>query len=190
MAVYELIVTSVITRIAGSGVTPEPVFTPTDALRAAGLALRPETIEDAAFIRHLYLSVRWPEVAGVADWTDEQKLSFLHQQFDAQCHHYSVAYHDAEFLLVEWNGHPVGRLYLFRNSRDIRVVDIGLIPEVRGQGQGSALLGALFAEGRASSRSVSVHVEQFNPAKTLYERLGFKEINENGPYLLMEWQPA
>jgi ribosomal protein S18 acetylase RimI-like enzyme len=35
---------------------------------------------------------------------------------------------------------------------------------------------------------VTIHVEVFNPALRLYERLGFKKVAENGPYHLMEWR--
>jgi hypothetical protein len=33
-------------------------------------------------------------------------------------------------------------------------------------------------------------VEIFNPARALYERLGFKLREERGMYLFMEWRPS
>ena len=68
-------------------------------------------------------------------------------------------------------------------------MDIALMPEHRGGGLGTRLLRELFAEAEASGRKVSIHVEIFNPARRLYERLGFIQAAERGVYLLME-RPA
>lgn len=32
-----------------------------------------------------------------------------------------------------------------------------------------------------------MHVERFNQAQRLYQRLGFREIADEGVYLLLEW---
>lgn len=159
------------------------------ALRAAGFALRPQREDDYAFLERLYLSVRDEEVT-VAGWPEETKQAFLADQFRLQHTHYQSHYYDAEFLILERGGAPVGRLYIFRGPHDHRIVDISLVPEVRGAGVGGALLQAVQAEAAVVGKTVSIHVEMFNPAQNLYRRLGFKEVGERGPYWLMEWQPA
>lgn len=166
-----------------------PVFTPSAALSALGVSCRLEREDDIPFIRRLYCEMRWEELAVIQDWTDEQKLGFLVQQYEAQRLHYARAYHDAEFLVLEQAGQPIGRLYLYRgNPKDIRIVDIGLLIALRNQGLGRAIIENVFDEARADGRSVSIHVEIFNPARHLYDRLGFVEIGEHGPYRLMEWR--
>lgn len=156
-------------------------------LAADGYTLRPETEGDEPFLERLYLSVRAAEME-MAGWPPEQAGPFLRWQFSLQRHHYLTHYHDAVFAVLERRGEPVGRLYVFRNRIDIRVVDISLSPEVRGQGVGGALLRALFAEAESAGRTVSVHVEHFNPARRLYERLGFREQKRDQVYALMEWR--
>lgn len=158
------------------------------SLSARGVALRRETEADVPFLRHLYVSVRWEELAQTG-WPDEGKVAFLADQFALQCQHYATHYHDAVFALVLQDGRPIGRLYLFRGHHDLRIVDVSLLPECRGGGIGALLLEAIFAEARAESKTVSIHVEKFNPAQRLYHRLGFREISESGPYRLMEWRP-
>jgi ribosomal protein S18 acetylase RimI-like enzyme len=64
-------------------------------------------------------------------------------------------------------------------------MDIALLPERRGRGIGTRLLQELLDAGRASGRSVSIHVERENPARRLYERLGFHAVGEHGIHLLM-----
>jgi ribosomal protein S18 acetylase RimI-like enzyme len=173
---------------AGPGLRPgRPLF---KAGRECGLHLRPESETDIPFLRQLYISLRWEEFSHLEDWTNAQKIEFLEQQFTAQRTHYLRFYFDSEFLILEKNGLPVGRLYLHRGPSEIRVVDIGFLPEMRNRGYGTALLSALFREGQASGRTVSVHVEVFNPAQRLYRRLGFVIAGEDGPYRLMVWKPA
>lgn len=154
-----------------------------------GLTFRPIRPEDHDFLHRLYASTREEELATVVDWTAEQKAAFVRQQFEAQHHHYQTYYPEASFDLVLLDGEPVGRLYVARWTREIRLVDIALAPAARGRGLGTALLRDLLAEGERSGKAVSIHVERFNPALRLYRRLGFREVEEKGPYFLMEWRP-
>ena len=79
---------------------------------------------------------------------------------------------------------------MVRWEKEIRLVDIALLPEHRGGGVGSAILHEILAEGKAAGKPVTIHVERFNPALRLYERLGFVPIEERGPYLLMQRAPG
>jgi ribosomal protein S18 acetylase RimI-like enzyme len=148
------------------------------------IVLRPITEGDEAFLRELYGSTRAEELAPVP-WTDEQKRAFLDMQFFAQSTHYAKHYGDGEFLIIEDDGRPVGRLLLHRTAGEINVIDISLMPEHRGRGIGTKLLRDVLAEGEATNRKVSIHVEHFNPAKRLYQRLGFRYVETNGVYDLM-----
>ena len=42
-------------------------------------------------------------------------------------------------------------------------------------------------EAAALARGVSIHVEASNPARRLYDRKGFREVGQDGPYIRMEW---
>ena len=112
-------------------------------------------------------------------------------QFDAQDRHYRAHFPDARFDVVERGGAPIGRLIVERGEDEIRLLDIALLPEHRGAGAGSALLRALLAEAAATSRRVTIHVERANPARRLYERLGFRvEEDDDAIYLFMVWRPG
>lgn len=151
-----------------------------------GIALRPQTDADHEFLYALYASTREQELRTV-DWPEEVKRSFLRSQAEAQWTHYSTYYYDADFLIIERNGAPVGRLYIWRGEDDIRVVDIALLPEERGRGVGAALLTDVLAEAARAGKSASIHVERFNPALHLYQRLGFEHVSDDGVYYLMKW---
>jgi len=151
-------------------------------------SLRPMDEADLEFLRALYASTRQEELSVVA-WTDEQKSEFLRMQFEAQHVHYQQSFPDAEFLVIELEGERVGRLYVDRRDDEIRIVDIALVPAHRKRGIGSAYLRRVLSEAESTDKVVRIHVERYNPAFGLYQRLGFREIDTNGVYYLMEWAP-
>lgn len=167
---------------------PRHPFPVPAALAGQGIGLRPQTEGDLPFLRRLYVSLRWEEVSRVPHWDDAMRLAFLEDQHARQHHHYTTHYSRSDFLIVERDGAPVGRLALDRgHASDLRVVDIAFLPEARGQGLGTALLSAAQEEALADGKGVSIHVEGENPARRLYARLGFRDVGQNGPYWLMAW---
>ena len=152
----------------------------------AGARLRPATADDTDFLRLVYAGTRAEELA-LTDWTDAQKAAFCRQQFDAQDNHYRAHYPTSEFSVIARGTAAIGRLYVDRWEKEIRVMDISILPEFRGDGVGTQLLRELQDEARAAGKSLSIHVEKFNPALRLYERLGFKPIEDKGVFLLMSW---
>ncbi len=93
--------------------------------------LRLATAEDADFLRQVYASTRSDELA-LTDWSDGQKAQFCRMQFDAQDRHYREHYPGAEFCVIERYGEAIGRLYVDRREREIRIMDIALLPTARG----------------------------------------------------------
>jgi ribosomal protein S18 acetylase RimI-like enzyme len=154
------------------------------------VSLRPVGEEDMEFLFRLYASTRAEEMAMVVDWNDEQKAAFLRMQFQAQDAWYREHYEGAQLDLLLVGGAPAGRLYVHRREREIRLMDIALMPEHRNFGIGSSVLRDLMSEAEAAGKSLTIHVEKYNPAMRLYHRLGFKPIADRGPYDLLEWRPA
>jgi GNAT superfamily N-acetyltransferase len=153
------------------------------------ISLRPITPEDDSFLAGLYASTRAEELAQT-NWSEEQKAMFCRMQFNAQTADYQRNYPDASFQIIEHDGAAAGRLLVMREDEKIHVIDIALLPEHRGAGIGTKFLRELQDEAKAAGKKLSIHVEQFNPARRLYERLGFQQVEEKGVYLLMEWGRA
>jgi GNAT superfamily N-acetyltransferase len=151
------------------------------------ISLRPITPKDDSFLAGLYASTRSDELA-VTGWSDEEKALFCRRQFDAQSAHYRENYPGALLQVVEEDGVPVGRLYVARWDKEIRIMDIALLPEHRGRGIGTKLLRDLQDEAPGAGKWLTIHVERFNPALRLYERLGFRQIEDKGVYFLMRWK--
>lgn len=152
------------------------------------MRLRPVEDADRAFLVELYGSTRADELAQVR-WDEGSKRAFVEHQFAAQDTHYRANYPGATLDVVEVDGARAGRLYVHRGPSDIRIMDIAVAPEFRGRGIGTALLRTLIEEADAGGRKLSIHVEVNNPARSLYDRLGFQPAGEHGIYVLME-RPA
>jgi ribosomal protein S18 acetylase RimI-like enzyme len=126
-----------------------------------------------------------------------ETVTFSRARFPAHAHamraadaHYRQNYPGATLDVIEVDGEPAGRLYVYRGTSDIRIMDIALAPAFRGRGIGTGLLRSLIAESQESERKLSIHVEMNNRARTLCERLGFQAVGEHGVYVLMERSPT
>jgi ribosomal protein S18 acetylase RimI-like enzyme len=171
-----------------AGATPLEV---PQALATAGITLRPVAEGDFLFLRHLFRTLRWQELAPTL-WPDEAKVAFIDQQFAFQHRHYTTGFAAAEFYVVAHQAEPIGRFYVDRETRHWYLIEISLLPDWRGRGFGGALVGLLQDEARAGRGDrVSLNVEMTNPARRLYARLGFVEVAPPDEYprlsLEMRW---
>jgi ribosomal protein S18 acetylase RimI-like enzyme len=154
----------------------------------SSVTLRPATGADRELLLAVYASTREEELSQV-QWAPGQREAFVRMQFEAQDRSYRGQNPAGSFDVVEVDGRPAGRLYVDRRPDEIRIVDIALLPQFRGQGTGASLIGRLTQEASATGRCVSIHVEIHNRAALLYRRLGFVAVSERGLYRRMEWRP-
>jgi len=164
------------------GALPEP------AAVSAAYSLIPVQSSDAPFLMGVYASTRAEELVQV-DWTPEQKQAFVAMQYNAQASHYARVYPEAEYSIIQCSEAPAGRLIVQRGHTVLLLMDIALLPQFQRAGIGTAIIRDLMAEACQKGLPVVLHVENFNPARRLYERLGFHVCAEEGFYLEMEWRP-
>ena len=154
----------------------------------ASLGLRPAGPADAELLYRIYASTREEELA-VVPWDASVKEAFLRMQFAAQNSYYHENFPDASYDLIVAGDEVLGRLYVDRGEPAWNVVDLALLPEHRGKGIATQLLTRILGEAEAAAKPVQMHVERYNPAQRLYDRLGFRQIADKGIYLQIEWQP-
>jgi GNAT superfamily N-acetyltransferase len=149
-----------------------------------GIVLREEGEGDREFLAGLYADMRAEELAPV-QWPEDAKLAFLREQFELQRSHYRQHYAGAEFLVIQAQGQPIGRLYARRGGTEIRLMDIVLLRTWRGRGIGARLIGALIEFADRHGEEISLHVEPENPVRRYYERCGFVFEEDRGAYHFM-----
>lgn len=94
------------------------------------------------------------------------RLARVRQHFDC-----------AQILLFE--GRPAGLLKVVKGPDSWQLLQIQLSPRLQGLGHGRALVDQLLAEADAAGVDVTLNVLRANPAKRLYERLGFEQAGED-----------
>jgi ribosomal protein S18 acetylase RimI-like enzyme len=156
------------------------------ATSVPGLCLRAYREEELGFLYELYASTRADDMRRLVDWNDGQKQAFVRSQFELQHGHYTKHYPGASLDVVFENGAPIGRLYVYRAANEIRLMEVTILPARRNCGIGGALTREILSEAAGSGRPVVLHVESWNPAMRLYERLGFVAVGEGGVHQRME----
>ena len=154
-----------------------------------GVTLREAEAGDDDFLFALYAGTRRDELTA---WgmPEAQQEMFLRLQYRAQQQRYFAERERSRHDIILCDGMPVGRMIVVRSSDEIRLADIALLPEQRGSGIGSALIGELQAEARRACLPLRLHVARDNAgAARLYERLGFAVCGDTGSHFKMEWLP-
>jgi GNAT superfamily N-acetyltransferase len=150
------------------------------------ITFRPTGPDDEPFLLEVYAGTRSEEMAAVP-WSDAQREAFVKMQYIAQRQHYRSHYPNADFLIILSDERAVGRLYVERSAEKIRIIDITFLPEERNTGSGTVIIRDLMDEAARAGKPLQIYVESFNPSLRLFERLGFRRIEEGGVHLLMEW---
>jgi GNAT superfamily N-acetyltransferase len=156
---------------------------------STNVTLRPAGPEDRDFLIEVYGSTRAEEMA-LVPWTEEQRYAFIQHQFTAQTNHYAQTYPAANHDIILSDDRPVGRLYVARLDHEIRIVDITVLPAERNAGIGSYLIKQLLDEANRSGKRTRIFVEEFNPSRSLFERMGFSPSEQHGIHLLLQCNPS
>lgn len=153
------------------------------------IVVRPEQDGDREFCAALFALVRADELAAIP-WPADTKAAFCRSQFETQHAHYRRHYADADLMVVVCADVRIGRVYVHATSEETRLMEISLLPEWRNRGIGGCLSAAVVAHAHGRGVAAGLHVEPFNPARRLYERQGFRLVEERGIYLYMQCPPS
>jgi GNAT superfamily N-acetyltransferase len=150
------------------------------------LSARAPHAGDADFLARLYASTRMDLHSVTADPAFVASLVAMQQRLQGAG--YRQQFPAARYLLLERDGVPCGRIVVDAGADALRLVDIALLPERRGQGLGSHILRAL--QGCATRHGVplTLAVHASNPqARRLYAALGFVSLSSTALSEEMMW---
>jgi GNAT superfamily N-acetyltransferase len=127
---------------------------------------------DAAFLARLYASTRMDLHSASADPAFVASLVGMQQRLQAA--DYRRRFPGAAYLLLERDGAACGRIVLDAGPAALRLVDIALLPEARGQGLGRHVMRALQCCAADAGLPLTLAVQRANlGALRLYAALGF-----------------
>jgi ribosomal protein S18 acetylase RimI-like enzyme len=144
-----------------------------------GYTLRPATWEDAEYVYGLnectmkeYVEATW------GPWSEEFQRKFFREHFRPE-----------ENQIVLIGRERIGNVgYLWEDGRWY-LSYIRLEPEWQGKGIGAELVRGVMEEAAKRDTPVDLDVLKMNPAKRLYERLGFRVTGETETHFQMRWVP-
>lgn len=148
------------------------------------VSLRLATSDDEPFLLRLFGSTRIDEFKFL-DADAAQLEALIKMQFNLQRQQYEAGYPDAEHNIILYDGQLSGRIFIDEGEREITLVDVALLPEYRNNGVGRYLLDQLLDRAAAARKPIRLHVAKANPARRLYERVGFSIVDEDGMYFEM-----
>jgi ribosomal protein S18 acetylase RimI-like enzyme len=149
------------------------------------ITLRSVVPQDEPFLFELYAIGRADELAQVP-WSSSERDNFLKMQFVAQQKDYQRRFPNALHQIILRDGHTVGHQHVASGQDELRILDIAIVPALRGTGIGTQLITRLLDEAALEHKPVRIYVEQMNPSLNLFERLGFSRIEDIGSHFLLE----
>jgi GNAT superfamily N-acetyltransferase len=143
---------------------------------------------DEEFLFRLFAAAKADEFQ-TGGWAPGAAESLFRMQFTAQQRVYRELFASGENRIVMCGGKPVGHIWISRTPEEIRVVDMALLPEVRGFGIGSALVQSLVGEASVTGRVVRSQVRIGNePSLRMGLSQGFKVVGQDATHLQLEWR--
>jgi ribosomal protein S18 acetylase RimI-like enzyme len=91
--------------------------------------------------------------------------------------------------IVVIDGQDGGMLEVRPTETGVQLQNIRVAPEYQGRGIGTRLVSEVLRDAHRRGLPVTLRVLKVNPARRLYERLGFVVVGETEPHYLMEARP-
>ncbi len=112
----------------------------------------------------------------------------VESQADIQRRAYMAEHPGSDYHLIEDESGPVGALFLHEGPDEFMIVDILVRSDCQRRGIGESVLLAALGRARDAGKPVRLRVRFGNPARRLYERLGFQEVGQDAISAAMEWR--
>jgi ribosomal protein S18 acetylase RimI-like enzyme len=156
------------------------------------VTLRPECLQDEPFIHRLVLETIAGEL-GISAWPEPMRSHLPGVQYAGRRQSHRVNYPTAVSQVIEADGAEAGWAVVDTRPDEVRIVDIMVLPELRGRGIGAAAIRGIQAAAAESGKPVRLNVYITNYAAIrLYERLGFRRTggDETQHYMEVSGLPA
>lgn len=142
------------------------------------IRLRPATAADRELIEGLYLESMTVLLTALGSFDAhavKRRLLAIHRREDAR--------------MVLADGAVVGWLEVGVGPDRLTLHQVHLVEAVRGRGLGTRLVTWLQAAATRLNRPLMLYVVSNNPARRLYERLGFSVVGDSGVKIRMCYDP-
>lgn len=140
------------------------------------ISLRPAALQERAFLEHVFFTTQ--------RWIIEELFGWRGDDFERQRFRDGHDFDRAQIILA--NGQKAGWLIEVRRQHYFEIDSIYILPGFQRRGIGRYLIAKAISE--AEGLPIRLSVAKINPARSLYERLGFKVVGESEFKVFMERQ--
>lgn len=142
-------------------------------------ALRPATDSDYEYLYRLNeATMRVYREQAYGPWEESVERRRLADHFQP----------DSTRILVI-DGRDAGMIDVRAGETSVNLANIRIAPEYQRRGFGSRILRGILEDAHREGRSVMLSALKVNPARRLYERLGFMVVGETATHFMMEARP-
>lgn len=133
------------------------------------IELRPASAADFPMAIDLYLTTMQPYTAALMTWDEARQRDSFASQWTLET-----------TQIIVYRGRDVGWLDIQTSDAEFVLRQFFISPEHQGKGIGSQVLRRLLERSSETNAPASLTVLKNNPARRLYERLGFEVVDEVG----------
>jgi GNAT superfamily N-acetyltransferase len=143
--------------------------------------LRPATPDDYDFVFSVHCTAMRPYVEPIYGWDEDWQSCHIREQFDPD-----------KRQIIRYGGADVGYISVEEQQSCHLLQMIAILPEYQGRGIGATLIRRLQRRARLKGVPLMLQVLKGNPARRLYERLGFKVFDATDTHHQLRWaaQPS
>ena len=139
-----------------------------------GIGDRHATEKDIDFLYSLHVASMKEYVAKVWGWDDAHQETLFRRN-----------YVPANIQIIMWDGRDIGMLSLEERENYVFLRMIEIHPDFQSKGIGTGIINRIIANGTQKNKPVCLQVLKVNPARQLYESLGFSVIEETNTHYKM-----
>ena len=142
------------------------------------IRFRPATQADYPFLYSLHRQTFLAYVDQTWGWDEAQQEMAFRQEFAASVRE-----------IICWREQDIGSIVVEDHDDFLFLDYIAILPAYQNQGMGTAIVKRLLEEGARRALPVKLSVLKVNPARYLYERLGFCIVGNDEYRYYMEAKP-
>lgn len=140
--------------------------------------LRPAMAGDRAFVQAVYFETQ--------RWLIEQLFGWRGE--DVELAKFDQFYRQDETSIISSEGRDVGWMAIARIDGAVELDGIYIASEHQRRGLGTALIRGVMLQARLDGKPLRLSTAKINPARELYRRLGFDEVEEDRYKVYMEYR--
>lgn len=143
------------------------------------MELRTARAEDFDFLYRLHRAAMKGYVEQTWGWDEAWQREHFRRHFNPSANQ-----------IIASRGRDVGVVSVSESNSEVSLNSIEVLPEFQRRGIGTGVIQAVLEDARRKGKPVVLQVLKVNPARGLYERLGFSVAGETSTHYLMRAAPA